>query len=161
MNEEKLFCAVGRSGGTCRGTDRRAGTGKRGRTNGIAVNRGCCGRGPGRRRAAYAYPAGGCRDLLEGPLSEMPEEARDAYRLYTDFDVEEMYLIDSALTEIGDQVFVMNSYYEETEKSAVILLNTVVDGISYSVSGYTVGELPEDVDLEILIALAAALEVND
>lgn len=99
--------------------------------------------------------------LLEGTLSEMTEEAREVYRIYTDFDVEEMYLIDSALTEIGDQVFVMNSYYEETEKSAVILLNTVVDGISYSVSGYTVGELPEDEDLEILIALAAALEVND
>ena len=91
----------------------------------------------------------------------MTEEAREAYRIYTDFDVEKMYLIDSALTEIGDQVFVMNSYYEETEKSAVILLNTVVDGISYSVSGYTAGELPEDEDLEILIALAAALEVND
>lgn len=99
--------------------------------------------------------------LLEGTLSEMTEEAWEAYRIYTDFDVEEMYLIDSALTEIGDQVFVMNSYYEETEKSAVILLNTVVDGISYSVSGYTLGELPEDEDLEILIALAAALEVND
>lgn len=99
--------------------------------------------------------------LLEGTLSEMTEEAREAYRIYTDFDVEKMYLIDSALTEIGDQVFVMNSYYEETEKSAVILLNTVVDGISYSVSGYTAGELPEDEDLEIIMALAAALEVDD
>ncbi len=46
--------------------------------------------------------------LLEGTLSEMTEEAQEAYRIYTDFDVEEMYLIDSELTEIGDQVFVMN-----------------------------------------------------
>lgn len=99
--------------------------------------------------------------LLDGTLSEMTEEAQEAYRIYTDFDVEEMYLIDSELTEIGDQVFVMNSYYEETEESAVVLLNTVVDGISYSVGGYTVGELPEDEDLEIIIAMAAALEVNE
>ena len=40
-------------------------------------------------------------------------------------------------------------------------MNTVVDGISYSVSGYTAGELPEDEDLEIIMALAAALEVDD
>lgn len=99
--------------------------------------------------------------LLDGTLSEMTEEAQEAYRIYTDFDVEEMYLIDSELTEIGDQVFVMNSYYEETEESAVVLLNTVVDGISYSVGGYTVGGLPEDEDLEIIIAMAAALEVNE
>lgn len=98
--------------------------------------------------------------VLEGSLAEMSEEGQEAYRIYTDFDMENMYLIDSDIIELENQVFVMNSYCASEEKCSVLLMNTVVEGISYSISGYTMEQLLEEDDAQIIIAMASALEVK-
>ena len=47
------------------------------------------------------------------------------------------------------------------EEKPIMTLNTVVDGVSYTICGYPDGETLDDTDISILTAMAAALEVDE
>lgn len=100
-------------------------------------------------------------EVIQGSLSDLPEDEQEAYREATALEYDSTALVESELVDFNGVVYAVHAFYELEEDSPVMMLNTVVDGISYTISGYKNGELLEDTDINILMAVAAALEVDE
>ena len=100
-------------------------------------------------------------EVIEGNLADLSEEEQEAYREATAYEYDTMSLVESELVDFNGTLYVVHAFYEMEEERPVMTLNTVVDGVSYTICGYPDGEMLDDTDISILTAMAAALEVDE
>lgn len=100
-------------------------------------------------------------EVIEGNLADLSEEEQEAYREATAYEYDTTSLVESELVDFNGTLYAVHAFYEMEEERPVMTLNTVVDGVSYTICGYPDGEMLDDTDISILTAMAAALEVDE
>ena len=99
-------------------------------------------------------------EVIEGNLADLSEE-QEAYREATAYEYDTTSLVESELVDFNGTLYAVHAFYEMEEEKPIMTLNTVVDGVSYTICGYPDGETLDDTDISILTAMAAALEVDE
>ena len=100
-------------------------------------------------------------EVIEGNLADLPEEEQEAYREATAYEYDTMSLVESELVDFNGTLYAVHAFYEMEEERPVMTLNTVVEGVNYTICGYPDGEMLDDTDISILTAMAAALEADE
>lgn len=100
-------------------------------------------------------------EVIEGNLADLSEEEQEAYREATAYEYDTTSLVESEIVHFNGALYAVHAFYEMEEEKPIMTLNTVVDGVSYTICGYPDGEMLDDTDISILTAMAAALEVDE
>lgn len=100
-------------------------------------------------------------EVIEGNLADLSEEEQEAYREATAYEYDTTSLVESEIVDFNGALYAVHAFYEMEEEKPIMTLNTVVDGVSYTICGYPDGETLDDTDISILTAMAAALEVDE